>query len=700
MMVESVKVLQTPTFFEAAMVLIEQGFHVFPCRTNKQPYPPNGHHSATQDREEIRIWSEDHPDAQPAIACAQSDIVVIDVDDLTAWENHLAEHGLSAPATLCATTPSGGRHYYFRVGADRNFAGRLCPGVDIKYNGYVLAPPAQAYSKRAECNGHYSWHDATTPIATAPNWPALYKVSDVSLKTSAGANPRSNHSTADEVEELLSYLDPDADYNIWLPIIMDIHEATGGSDEGMRIADAWSSRGGKYKPKDVTSRWPGFTLGKTAGMPALASRAKACGADVGAIWKRHNATAIRVAVTTDADKKWFASLDLTNVVPFRGSEYEEAILRLEMDEGIDVEAEASIAVPALSEPVQLRLNALAASVIQASKAEPILNTDYLIKGWLGAGGASMLFGPSNVGKSFVALNIANHVANGEEWNGCKMKGGLVFYFAAEGGRAMQNRLVALQGGASDNLLLVAEPIDLYSTQVDVQAIVHLIKAHEASHGLPALVVFDTLARAMAGGDENTGPDIALVMRHVDAIRTHTGAHVMLVHHTGKDLERGARGHSSLRAAIDTEIQVKVENGGKCIKATKQRDMETGGQLGFELVSVEIGEDEDGDMKTSCYVEFIDASAYSGKAKPSGKNQIAVFAELKAYLTKHGKMLSPTVDEKVSEVMAVTREDFVPYAQERRKGSTEKAKRRAVKEALEKLEENNLVTTDGINIWLN
>ena len=33
---------------------------------------------------------------------------------------------------------------------------------------------------------------------------------------------------------------------------------------------------------------------------------------------------------------------------------------------------------------------------------------------------------------------------------------------------------------------------------------------------------------------------------------HRGA-VLLVHHTGKDAAKGARGHSSLRAAIDTEI---------------------------------------------------------------------------------------------------------------------------------------------------
>jgi len=33
---------------------------------------------------------------------------------------------------------------------------------------------------------------------------------------------------------------------------------------------------------------------------------------------------------------------------------------------------------------------------------------------------------------------------------------------------------------------------------------------------------------------------------------------MIIHHSGKDKNKGARGHSSLRAAVDTEIEIKVD----------------------------------------------------------------------------------------------------------------------------------------------
>jgi hypothetical protein len=46
----------------------------------------------------------------------------------------------------------------------------------------------------------------------------------------------------------------------------------------------------------------------------------------------------------------------------------------------------------------------------------------------------------------------------------------------------------------------------------------------------------------------------LVM-NCDRIRFESGAACLLVHHVGKDTTKGARGHSRLRAANDTEIEI-------------------------------------------------------------------------------------------------------------------------------------------------
>ena len=75
-----------------------------------------------------------------------------------------------------------------------------------------------------------------------------------------------------------------------------------------------------------------------------------------------------------------------------------------------------------------------------------------------------------------------------------------------------------------------------------------------------------------------------------------------MHHSGKVTDL-ARGHSSLRAATDTEIEVAVDevSGIRFAKTTKQREIEGGREFAFELETVILGDDEDGDSVTSCYV---------------------------------------------------------------------------------------------------
>jgi hypothetical protein len=71
--------------------------------------------------------------------------------------------------------------------------------------------------------------------------------------------------------------------------------------------------------------------------------------------------------------------------------------------------------------------------------------------------------------------------------------------------------------------------------------------------------------------------------------------------------KGARGHSSLRAATDTEIElVKNSFTGTVTAATKkQREQEEGQIFSYILNSVELGEDADGDPITSCVTEQVE-----------------------------------------------------------------------------------------------
>jgi len=112
---------------------------------------------------------------------------------------------------------------------------------------------------------------------------------------------------------------------------------------------------------------------------------------------------------------------------------------------------------------------------------------------------------------------------------------------------------------------------------------------------------------------------------LDAIRERTGVHIMLVHHSGKDASKGARGASALRAACDTEIELSFdeETRVRTARATKQRDMETGAEINFVLQIVELGEDADGDQVTTCIIREAtkeELEEVHNDARPQGQNQ--------------------------------------------------------------------------------
>lgn len=228
----------------------------------------------------------------------------------------------------------------------------------------------------------------------------------------------------------------------------------------------------------------------------------------------------------------------------------------------------------------------------------------LVEGLLDHRGMSVVYGPSGVGKSFFALDLAYHIAAGREWRGRKVEAGVVVYVAAEDPNGIQRRLLAIGKKHNINatdlpIAVLPCPINLHAQDGDTGVLVALIKEAGDHFNLPVrLVVVDTLARTMGAGNENTTEDMGVYVQNVDAIRAATGGHTAIIHHSGKDQTKGARGSSSLRAATDTEIEL---TRGQAV-VTKQRNMSTEGQkFYFGLETVTIGADRTGMAISSAVV---------------------------------------------------------------------------------------------------
>lgn len=242
-------------------------------------------------------------------------------------------------------------------------------------------------------------------------------------------------------------------------------------------------------------------------------------------------------------------------------------------------------------------------------AQPNLDANDFVEGLLTSSAMSVIYGPSNCGKTFFVVDLALHVAMGRAWRDREVDQGAVVYLSLEGAQGIRNRLAAFRAHHylhDERIPFVAmpQPVNLLNEDADVHAVIELVKHVAAETGLAvAMVIVDTLSRAMAGGNENSPEDMTAIVGNCDRIRDETGAHVCIVHHSGKDEARGARGHSSLRAATDTEIEITREQGATSsnVRVAKQRDLEAGDPFSFTLKSVGLGTNRRGKDVTSCVV---------------------------------------------------------------------------------------------------
>lgn len=162
-------------------------------------------------------------------------------------------------------------------------------------------------------------------------------------------------------------------------------------------------------------------------------------------------------------------------------------------------------------------------------------------------------------KTFLALDWALCLATNTPWHGRPVIGGPVAYVCAEGARGIGKRIRAWKRHHSVNgsvpLRVLPVPVQL----LDTSQVRELIAQIEKQVGKPVLIVVDTLARSMAGGNENDTKDINAVTDAAYMIRAAFGCCVLVLHHSGKDEGRGMRGSSALRGNADTVMRLVSAN---------------------------------------------------------------------------------------------------------------------------------------------
>lgn len=219
----------------------------------------------------------------------------------------------------------------------------------------------------------------------------------------------------------------------------------------------------------------------------------------------------------------------------------------------------------------------------------------------------MLFGASGSGKSHIALSLAVSIANGTEWFDHKTKEGNVLILAGEGNNGLHRRLKAIQKEHEttinpERIFFSERPIGLDTEKGfrdAINAIDNLAKDLD-------LIVIDTLSRHLLQSAENSNDDMAQFINRLEQLRHRYECTVLIVHHTGKSSQQGARGASALKANIDFSFAVQKGDNKVCrLTCDKQKDADDDlPAKNFLIKGVDLGEvDSCGNPITgACIVE--------------------------------------------------------------------------------------------------
>jgi hypothetical protein len=374
-----------------------------------------------------------------------------------------------------------------------------------------------------------------------------------------------------ELQEMLENIPNEtADYEKWVSLGMAIHAETEGSDEGLELWEAWSERCPDYSGyEELSYKWGSFRSDKANVLTVgyIKNLAENSG------WHEDYAADFEDISTPEDDKVKPERLRYTRI---RADDYRNR------------------------PPVK-----------------------WLIKKILPRG-ETMAYGASIAGKTFVMLDIACHIAMGMDWNGYKTNRGKVVYICAEGAGGLTSRLKAWANHhkvswkeLGDWLHIIPETPN-FLDEKDVHYLAKRLKEQDTTD----LIIVDTFAQVTAGADENSGKDMGLALSLTKKLANTLKSAYCLIHHTGKNEERGARGWSGLKGQLDALFYIYREGEKRSFWIDKMKDDRDSFGFDFNLANAVVGTDEDGDAIESCFVEY--AGEAIAKAKGRSKNKRGVW----------------------------------------------------------------------------
>jgi hypothetical protein len=344
-----------------------------------------------------------------------------------------------------------------------------------------------------------------------------------------------------------------------------------------------------------------------------------------------------------------------------------------------------------------------------SEIKPALINRHLTKGLLLAGSMFTIFGHEGSAKSFLLYALFLHIAAGRPWFGRSVRQGPTVIIAAEGQAGVRLRIEAFkrETGITDlPFAIIPTSVDLLDPNVDLAKLRNVLDFLSALWDSPPVALgIDTLAQTIGGGDEN-GPDMATYISNCMKLAEPYGCAIGIVHHQPLEAQtKRPRGHSSYAASMDTMLHVEGRQNPRTVTIVKQKDIEPGAPFLFELKPVEIGEDEEGAIVTSCVVQEIEGEAPRARGrKLSPTNQTALDALDRVTIrqgfapptTLRSDLISPLTG-KVAELSAWQEEAVAAFSDPDKDADTPA---RTFRRARKELQASKIIGVHGTYVWRN
>lgn len=517
--------------------------------------------ASSTDPATIRAWWEPGGPwrgAHICVDCGKSGIVVLDADGADAVEHVEAMGRRHVWANVVsASTPSGGRHYWFRenyripIG---NSASQLAPGVDVRgMGGLVYAAPSR------DSAGSYGWLGPEPDFATHSALPVIPEA------------------ITDELKSQVKAASP--------TVPQDQGDARGTvGDAGDAIFEPPPRRFTRQQAVDFCA--PHLAALRQAPVGTINTRlndaAKALSHFLGPFWAADEArqwlhNALRATAYDGAT--WRA--DDTIGSAFRSA---ETGWRAEMAPDPFGQEEGA----GQPRPEPSLVDAMEAELLTPDQVAERPPPVPLIMDWLDMDSLAWLIGKPGSYKSFLVLDWVAHVGGGQPWRGNPVRQGDAVYIVAEGVTGMSKRVRAWQNryGPMKGVTFLPRPVQAGGPEWAV--LVEL-----ARRRAPVLIVLDTQARVTVGMDENDNTEMGRFIHRAEELRAATGACVLVVHHIGRNGE-DARGASALDGAQSTEIKIKRSDTAPLtavIGQDKQKDMAELEDVEVSLQVVDLGLDQ-------------------------------------------------------------------------------------------------------------